>query len=539
MAEAAMQPAEVKSDTLGGKSYSVKREWGWGSVFIFALAGIGLSYSGLFPFSTVAGMYPGSNLLGVVTVGAVVALMLSYVYSVIGAIVPHYGADYLLSSRVVHPALAFCSSLVVVAFLCVAGGTMVASLAQETLPMFAQILATTTGDRMFLSYAENLLTPNGVVLVGTIGVVIIFLILILPPQSSRAVMAGGLALIAVAWGVIIYQLVSVPPGSFQTAYDGLMGEGTFLAHIQSAKDLGMEMNLSTGSVISAGLLMGLWIFNGYFYPVLYASEVKRPQRNLLLGSWSAIGVLWVVIGLAAVLVMRQIPVDWLAAESYLDLSTSYRDLTMPWLPFFGAVLRPVPVLIWLVGIAWVYTMVNLAHMFIYTASRIVFAWAEDRLLPSAVTFVHPVLRSPVVAVLLVCLIALLGVVDSALNGSAVVRFNSLFFMVVIQLLPVLAVVLLPVLKRDWFASAPRIARLKIGPIPVAMVVAVVSFVYLLAMLVLNYAYNIFGGVDPSTMVLFAGLIIVGLVWFYWRRLNIKRSGGDLDAWLKRLPESEE
>jgi amino acid transporter len=144
MAEAVMQPAEGKTKALGGQSILLKRELGWASIFVFALASIGLTYAGLFPFSIVAGMYPGSNLIGVVTIGAVLALILAYGYAIIGSIVPHYGADYLLSSRVIHPALAFCSSVVVVAFLSIAGGTLVTSLAQDTLPMFAQILTTVT-----------------------------------------------------------------------------------------------------------------------------------------------------------------------------------------------------------------------------------------------------------------------------------------------------------------------------------------------------------------------------------------------------------
>lgn len=539
MAEAVMQPAEGKTNALGGKSVLLKREWGWASIFVFALTSIGLTYSGLFPFSIVAGMYPGSNLIGVVTVGAVVSLVLAYGYAIIGSIVPHYGADYLLSSRVIHPALAFCSSVVVVAFLCIAGGTMVTSLAQDTLPMFAQILTTVTGDRAFVNYAESLLSSNGAVLVGTIGVVLIFLMLIFPPRVTRIVLTVGLALALIGWGVIAYQLGSVPAGSFQTSYDALMGQGAMMAHIESARNLGMELNTSTGSMISAGLLMGLWIFNGYFYPILFGSEVKRPQRTLFMGMGSSIVVMWAVLCLGAFLVMRQIPAEWLAAESYLDLSTSYHELAMPWMPFFGAVLRPVPALIWLVGLIWVYTIVNVSHVFLYTASRIVFAWAEDRLLPDAVTFVHPVLRSPVLAVLMVSLIALVGVVDTGLNGSAVVRFNSLFFMVVIQILPMLSLALLPILKRDWFASAPAAARVKIGPVPVAIIVGAFSLIYLVGMTILNYIYNVFGSVDLPSLMLFGVLVLGGLVWFYVRRYMIKAQGGDLDAWLKRLPEAEE
>jgi hypothetical protein len=86
---------------------------------------------------------------------------------------------------------------------------------------------------------------------------------------------------------------------------------------------------------------------------------------------------------------------------------------------------------------------------------------------------------------------------------------------------------------------PAIARGKIGPVPVVTIVGAFSLIYLVAMTVLNYVYNVFGSVDMPSLVLFGVLVVGGLAWFYARRYMIKAQGGDLDTWLKRLPEAED
>ncbi len=539
MADAAMQSTGVEQKAQDEQGTSINREWGWRGVFVFAFCSIGLTFSGLIPFSTVAGLYPGSNLFGVITVGAISSLILAYLYSVIGTFAPRYGADYDVVSRVIHPSIAYASSVVVVVFLCIAGGMMIASVVQNTLPMFTQILSMISADRLWINTINSVVNPNGVVLVGTVGLVIIFLMLILPPRITRRILAAAFILSVVAWGVLTFQLASVPAGSFGGAYEAFYGQGSLLAHIESARGLGMELDTSFGAMVSAGLIMGLWIFNGYFYPVLFAGDVKRPQRNLLLGTWSAIIVVWALLGLVIYLVLRQIPVEWLAAESFLNISTSYRDPTMPWLPFFGAVLNPNPALVWLLGLIWVYTVLAITHSFLYAASRIVFAWAEDKLLPSSVTYVHPILRSPVLSVLSVCLLALFGLVDTARNESALFQFQTIFFIVIIQVVPILAVVLLPVRRPEWLKSAPRIARLKIGPVPIIMIIGSIALVYLLAMVVLNYVYHISAGLVLPTIELYAFMMAVGFIVYFWRRHTLKAQGEDLDALLKRLPDQEE
>jgi len=61
---------------------------------VFAVHCIILSSSGLIPYSWIAGVWPGSSIIGVLTVAAIFCLFHAYTYAAIGATMPRSAADY-------------------------------------------------------------------------------------------------------------------------------------------------------------------------------------------------------------------------------------------------------------------------------------------------------------------------------------------------------------------------------------------------------------------------------------------------------------
>ena len=117
---------------------------GFAAVFVFALSSIALTYSGAIPFSVIAGMVPGGSLFGIISVALVLSLLHAYTYAVIGAAAPRNGADYVVASRVLSPALAFASSWMLVFFTSVAAGLVITYIAQSTLPVIFQVVSLIT-----------------------------------------------------------------------------------------------------------------------------------------------------------------------------------------------------------------------------------------------------------------------------------------------------------------------------------------------------------------------------------------------------------
>jgi len=64
-----------------------------------------------------------------------------------------------------------------------------------------------------------------------------------------------------------------------------MGAGSYAQRIQLAKDNGMVTDPNVLKMTLAGLIMGFWIFYGYYIPTFFAGEVKQADNTLLAGSW--------------------------------------------------------------------------------------------------------------------------------------------------------------------------------------------------------------------------------------------------------------
>ena len=160
-----------------------------------------------------------------------------------------------------------------------------------------------------------------------------------------------------------------------------MGAGSYAARIQLAKDNGMVTNPNVAMMTLAGLIMGFWIFYGYYIPTFFAGEVKQAENTLMAGSWASLLVTWAIFVVAAILLQRLVPLEWIAAESYLSNAGVSSANPMPWITFYAAILKPNIILLWIVAIAWFYTLINLAQTYFFYCSRIIFAWSFDRLDP--------------------------------------------------------------------------------------------------------------------------------------------------------------
>ena len=89
MAEMAIPAAAKGKKLYARKSSGLVRTIGVFGAMVFGVHCISLSSSGLIPFSWVAGVWPGSSIIGVLTVAMFFCLFHAYTYAVIGATMPH------------------------------------------------------------------------------------------------------------------------------------------------------------------------------------------------------------------------------------------------------------------------------------------------------------------------------------------------------------------------------------------------------------------------------------------------------------------
>jgi APA family basic amino acid/polyamine antiporter len=536
MTEMLSSASEGDRKLYARKSSGLVRTIGVFGAMVFGVHCISLSSSGLIPFSWVAGVWPGSSIIGVLTVAMFFCLFHAYTYSVIGAAMPRSAADYTLASRTLSAPLAFAASWTLVIFSAMVAGSLIAWIPKTAFPTLFRTMGIVFSNPGMLAFADWSVSKAGIVIIGTIGALITFGTMILPTRSILRILEVGFFLGILAWVVIYFQLISAPAGSFPAAWDKFMGAGSYAGRIDLAKANGMVTNHNVALMTLAGLIMGFWIFYGYYIPTFFAGEVKQAEKTLIAGSWASLIVTWAIFVVAAILLQRLVPLEWIAAESYLS-NIGYEGGAMPWIIFYAAILKPSFPMLMIVTVGWVYTLINLAQTYFFYCSRIIFAWSFDRLVPEKVCYIHPTLRSPIVAIAIIAVIAEVGVVDAALGGVMGAQLNFVFFAVCTQLVPVTAITLFPFLKPDLFENSSAFVRRKIGKVPAITIVGGITLSYLVWMLIASFLFPAVGGrIGTGTIGTLLGFIISGfIVFFVARAVRLKQEGIDINWTFKSIP----
>ena len=503
---------------------------------VFGVHCISLSSSGLIPFSWVASVWPGASIIGVLTVAMILGLFHAYTYASIGAAMPRSGADYVLASRILNPTLAFGASWVLALFSGVVAGGLIAWIPGTALPTLLRTIGILFNNQTATDLATWSASSTGILVIGTACVLLTWATMLLPTQTIVRILEVGFFLGLAAWAVIYFALATAPgPEAFQSAWDRFMGAGSFASRIDLALQAGMEYSPNVAIMTLAGLIMGFWIYYGYYIPTFFAGEVKEAHRNLLIGAWSALIITWLIFSAADLLLERLVPLEWIAAEGYLYNNTD--TFAMPWITFYASILRPNVLVVGLITIGWVYTLINLAQTYFFYTSRIIFSWAFDRIIPSGIAYVHPRVGSPVVAVTLIAILAEIGVLDAATRGILATQLHFVFFAVITQIVPVLAITLLPYLKPELFETAPRIVRAKLGSLPVVTLIGAITLVYLGWMILASFLFPaVGGGIGRGTLITFLLVFLVGIAVHVASRLyRLRREGVDLAWTFREIP----
>jgi basic amino acid/polyamine antiporter, APA family len=534
-------PAATGKKLYARKSSGLVRTIGVFGAMVFGIHCISLSSSGMITFSWVAGVWPGSSIIGVLTVAMIFCLFHAYTYAVIGATMPRSAADYTLASRTLSAPLAFAASWTLVIFSAMVAGSLIAWIPKTALPVLFHTMGIVMGNQSFTDFSIWSSTPIGIVIIGTVCTVITFFLMIMPTRTILRILEVGFFLGILAWVVLYFQLGTAAKDAFPAAWDKFMGAGSYAAQIDLAKANGMVVNPNVGIMTLAGLIMGFWIFYGYYIPTFFAGEVKQAEKTLLVGSWASLIVTWAIFVVAAITLQRLVPLEWIAAESYLSNAGVANANPMPWITFYAAILKPNIILLWIVAIAWVFTLINLAQTYFFYCSRIIFAWSFDRLVPEKVCYIHPTLNSPIIAILIIAVLAEVGVLDASgwlWAGSVMgAQLNFVFFASWTMLVPVLAITLFPFLKPDLFENASAFVRRKVGNVPVITIVGSITLCFLVWLIVASFVFPAVGGmISYVTLAILAGFIVSGLAVFYGARAyRLNKEGIDINWTFQSLP----
>jgi len=497
---------------------------------------IGLISVFLFYTYQLAG-FPNDNPLTAVAIMTIPFIATAGVWTLLAASFPRSGGDYVFNTRVLHPTIGIMTDFLVVSslpfnfpFYTISAVTMISDL--------LLIEGALTQNSSLQSLGHALLVPNTQFVVLTILLILTTFFLagrIRFYFKTQAI----LNIIAIAVCVGLVGLLAVTPNSaYQSLYSSFYNVD-YNSVIQSAQTNGLAF-AGWGAIPSLTGVSALIFYLTINWPAFVAGEMKNSQRSLFYSFVVAEVVMiafFLVIGAVA---FNTFGVNFTVASAYLANSGKS---PIPASSYTIFIELAAPLLSSPIAIAVVFISIAVAGWFTATmgligASRKIFAWSFDRLLPSKFSDVSPRFKTPIYAAIIISIITETYVILSFYGPGiyTIVSGLGVIYTALYVGVAALSGIILP-MRKEIFDQCPPIARKKIGPVPLVSLLGVVSFVTIIGVLMIGQVIPaIQGGLNPSQAAWTFGLFIAGIPFYYlvkWYRRT--HDGLDIALVYKQIP----
>ena len=437
---------------------------------------------------------------------ALPAVLAGLAYAILASAMPRAGGSYVYASRALDPYLGFVASFSQWFSLCVAIGVV----SYVLVPFLRDIAIALewTAAAAWLESGPVRLTVSLVVLWAAVFV------------NLRGVTLYERLIVPLMFLTFILGAVVIVAGF---AFDHEDFAAAVMLHGEDAVARAAAPPVSVATFLSGAALL-FASFIGFDSIAQAGGEARNPGRNLPLAIAIAVVSVGIFYMLFTAAVYHTVPWQYIAEHS------QRRDLTAPGL--LGAVLPPFWTVV-IVSAAAVALVKDLPAMLL-AVSRLMFAWAEDGIFPPAVAAVHPIYRTPHVAILASGVMATLGVVGSHLAGDFFLGVDILVTSMLVNfLLMSVSVLTLPRLN-PAIAAHVTVVRSRRLQVPLAAGGVLVLAGFLVVHTVKDLSAPAAAWYFRSTPV-WAVVMAVGSL-IYWRETRaLRRRGVDLRARVAALP----
>jgi APA family basic amino acid/polyamine antiporter len=447
----------------------------------------------------------GPFVLDAFAFAALPAVLAAMAYAILASAMPRAGGSYVYVSRGLAPYPGF-----------------VASFSQ----WFALSIATGVVSYVFVPFLRDIAAARGwtaaaaVLEVGWVRLAVSLAVL----WTAAAINLRGVALYErlmvplmfltfVLSGVVIVAGFSFDHADFASAV--VRRGGRAIAGVEASS--GVWTFLSASAVLFAS-------FIGFDSIAQAGGEAKNPGRNLPLAIGLSVGSVGVFYLLFTAAVYHAVPWQYIAAEAQT------RDLTAPGL--LGYLLPPFWTTI-IISAAAVALAKDLPAMLL-AVSRLMFAWADDGIFPRRIASVHPVFRTPHLAIVASGAMATLGILGSHVAGDFFLGVDILVSSMLVNFL-LMAVSVLTVRRRN-----PALAQ-SITVVPnvrARTLVAALGVIVLSGFLAVHTWKDLTGPARAwyfRSTPLWAVVMAIGSLVYWFEVRGLRRAGVDLRARFASLP----
>ncbi len=532
----------VEQRVFARKASGLVRVIGPYAATAFAALNTSPSYSGTISLSWIPFQWPGVNAFWILFLGIWLSGIQGVNYAMIGTLTPRSGADYVFGSRLWRPDIIFGVYMAFIVWSGVTAG-LECSLNAAFIQVPLYIFGTIYNLPSLISAGAWLVSTAGYVTVGLVSAVGLFILMILPTKVIVKFMSLAFTLSIPMYAVIFASLGLATPQSFLANWNNILGASNFQHVISAAQQQGLtfardRVGLTYG--LAASTLASYWVYYGWNMPVIFAGEVKDVSRSLMIATWGSLFVTGLYFCGETLLMYRLTSPDWIAAEAFLGTNsltagTYVGQVAVPFVSFYAAVALPNPYLIGFVSVVEVIDEIALPAVYWFYSSRTIFAMAFDRVLPEKIAYIHPKLRSPMLTMVIMFILALPGIALQA--GIVSIPINFIWVAVLLWTFIALSCFRLRKKMPDVWETAPAWFKRKFLGISMFFWIAGATTAILAWNLIGDFFVPAVGGPLTVWTVAETGvMILVSVGYWHWRRHHIKtKEGFDLFETFRVVP----
>ena len=508
-----------------------------------------VNVTGGFVFTMIAAPYffPGANMIAVFALGAIPAFAFVLTYSIFSAAMPRSGGDYVWSGRILGPR--FGSVLAVIMLL--AGSIYGPAFNFWLIDAFglAQLFldwGLVTGNASLVSLGATVSAPPWGFIISLISVVIVMAVGLFGIEAFRKVNRYGYLIYTLTAILFVAGFLSINTATYNASFDAAMRSFN-VTHSQVEGAIAANPSLvgtSMASTILAIVPLGFLTYSGFNFNTYLSGETKEVSSTMPKALFTTTVITLVALSIITYIVYATLGGSFVGGISYLyntgalssvPVEPTLNFLVALGLPAWFGVLININIILGFAFVALSYTM---------TFSRILFAMAFDRLIPTRMANVNDRFGSPHYAMIIITIISAVFTTFWWYVGLVYGYFNGTFALDVGYLIPGLAALLFPFIKKDLYdrtvGSLGGWFKWKIAGMPLlsigGLAILLIWGFGLYSLLNPTIPYTYLGGVLPWALGTTLALIIVGwLIFEASRRYHLRKDAFDIALVYKEIP----
>jgi len=531
------------------KATGLERSFGFWDSFIVGMGMLNLGTGTVLVFSMSLAFAPSYNFILSLLLGMVLNFFVVMAYAMVTIVMPRSGGDYVFVSRSINPTLGFANNFfwTVIAVVGIAWNCLyMASIAVS--PSLAVGGAVLNSSYM-TSLSQIVTQPLWSFLIGVVTMLFVMVLMIVEIKWLKIVnyVAFIIGMITIfAW---IAVLAATPQGAFINSFNGFAQSYTnnpdsYHMIIQTAEQNGMTISPDWHVILSGTITtlpISYFTLTGANIANYFSGEIKnvgRIAKSSTVIPLIAFTFSTIALGFA---LFNATGYTFLASLSYLafNVPSSYTLPTAPYIPLMVGILAPNIwiVLLTLVGmICWLYLIVMAFYL---VATRNLFAWGHDAVVPTRFSLTHRKYHTPVHSVVAITAIAIIGTAFYDWFSSAFSFTNFLAGSNSAWLVACTSAAAFPFIRKESFEALPTFVKRRIGPLPTMSIMGVLGALSIIVTdlsVVLNPSYaGIPTSLSDLSIALLGVVFVIGVIYFFVAKAIRKSRGLDLSLVYKEPP----